>query len=233
MRPDVRDVREIAPETLEVAAGEVLRYLGYPEGARPHPATTQAVREALEGAPAWLKPAGLYRIEAVESIDRGRLVLACGVSFRGGMRDLLGDCTAVAAFVVTAGEGIEAASKDAFRRGERVRGLALDALGSAAVDAVYDVLERALRDEAGASGWSITAPYSPGHCGMPLEESRGIFALVRACRIGVDLTPAWIMRPAKSASGLVGLGEAGRIAPYGTPCERCDRRGDCRMRRRI
>ncbi|MBN1421040.1 MAG: hypothetical protein JXP34_19875, partial [Planctomycetes bacterium] len=189
-------VREIAPSALEVTAGEVLRYLGYPDGATPGAPAARAVDEAIGAASGSLSPRGLYRILPVETIDRGRMALGGGIAFHGAMGDTLGDCDAAAVFIVTAGEGIERASKEAFRRGDRMRGLVLDAFGSAAVDAVYEALERELRGEACAHGWSITAPYSPGHCGMPLEEQRGIFALLPAARVGVDLTPARIMRPA-------------------------------------
>jgi len=221
-------------ETLALAPrvdeGEVLRYLGYPAGACPRGAVADALSALLPRATEWLRPRAVCRFDRVTHAGRTRLELEGGGSFRGAIHEFLGECRAAALFIGTVGAELERAAGDAFRRGEQVSGLVLDAIGSAAADAVAGAVEARIRLLAEERGWALTAPYSPGSCGMALQQQQEIFRLLPAGEIGVELTSSMGMRPAKSVSGLIGLGEPGAVAPYACPCERCEMTG-CAMRR--
>jgi len=210
---------------------EVLRYLGYPVGARPAGSVTAAVRELLPRASDSIRARAICRVDRVAEMGATRLDLEGGGSFRGAFGQFFGQCRAVALFIATVGPRLDEAAREAFSRGEQVNGLVLDAIGSAAADAAACAVEARIRALAEHHGWAITAPYSPGYCGMALHQQQEIFRLLPGREIGVELTPSMGMRPAKSVSALIGLGEPGAVAPYAIPCERCEMTHHCAMRR--
>jgi hypothetical protein len=77
---------------------------------------------------------------------------------------------------------------------------------------------------------AVTPPFSPGYCGMPLDQQRVLFSILDTSPISVELLPTMIMRPIKSVSGLIGIGRQDRINASGVPCEACQLT-TCRMRR--
>jgi cobalamin-dependent methionine synthase I len=135
----------------------------------------------------------------------------------------------VAVFVVTAGEEIVGMAEAASRARDTLSGLVYDAIGSHLADAAVERLAGDLHGRLEA-GETLTLPYSPGYCGIPLAGQRSVFRLIEARRIGVELLPALIMKPVKSASGLIGLGPREQVTAFGNPCDRCPL-ADCRMRR--
>ena len=106
----------------------------------------------------------------------------------------------------------------------------LDAIGSAAVDMAADALAEILRDHEAEAAEALTPPFSPGYCGMPLEEQRVLFSIIQAESIGVKLTTSVFMQPIKSISGLVGIGPREKIDVHGNPCQWCELT-ECKMRR--
>jgi hypothetical protein len=212
--------------SVEPKPGEIMRYCGY-DGQRPLPNEVErAIAETVADAAAHLRPKGTYSLHRVSARSPRSLSFGA-VTIQGQVADFLGQAGRVAAFVVTA--GCELAEFVARRAGDPLRGWALDAFGSWAAEAAADALMRplALRllpDEA------LTLRYSPGYCGMELEEQRAIFQLAEAASIGVTLLPSMLMQPLKSISGLVGFGPRSSIERERCPCERCPDLG-CHMRR--
>lgn len=157
------------------------------------------------------------------------LTLTGGQKIAGKVGEFLGEAPRAAVFVGTAGEQVVELARQAMRANDRVAGMALDAIGShlaeAAVQRVFEELRGRLR-----SGETLTLPYSPGYCGIPLSQQRALFTLIDAASIGVELLPTLIMKPLKSVSGIIGLGPSPQVTAYGNPCDRCPL-ADCRMRR--
>jgi hypothetical protein len=92
-----------------------------------------------------------------------------------------------------------------------------------------DALMAEMRFEFGA-GDSFSARYSPGFCGMDLDQQRVLFRLAPAGDIGISLLPSLFMQPLKSISGIIGLGPREIVGVHLSPCERCPLVG-CHMRR--
>ena len=110
-------------------------------------------------------------------------------------------------------------------------GVALDALGSAAVSLLASALCERLGEEAKAHGLGTTTPFSPGQVGWPLASGQAqIFGLVDAKPIGVRLTEGYMMLPRKSTSLVVGIGED--LERLGDPCDYCNMATTCRYRLR-
>ncbi len=214
---------------LEPDRAEVLRYLGYPEGAAAARRIEARLEEALEQCRGKLRPRGMYAVYRVARLTPRRLTLDGGVGFTGPVGEFLGGARRVAVFLTTAGQEIVDLAEAATRSRATLAGLVYDAIGSHLADAAVGALAADLRgrlepDEA------LTLPFSPGYCGISLAQQRVLFRLLDARRIGVELLPALIMKPVKSVSGLIGIGPRAEVQAAGNPCHRCEKM-DCRMRR--
>ncbi len=151
--------------------------------------------------------------------------------FAATSAEFLGTIDRIAVVVATAGAGISELSERYGSEGDSLGAWIADAIGSwaaeAAADATTDRLATQLRP-----GESVTLRYSPGYCGMAMDQQRVLFGLVDAQAVGISLLSSLLMQPLKSISGIVGLGSqagTGTFAPS-SPCDACDRIG-CHMRR--
>ena len=161
----------------------------------------------------------------------------CHVALEGGGRLTgplvalrLGRSTDVVIAVVSVGSRLEARVSRMFGR-DLPYALALDALGSAAVDALAVRVRRRVRALARRAGEDVTFPVSPGLEGWPLAQGqREIFDLLGHEPAGVTLHDTGRMTPRKSLSMVFGLGAAAR--EEGSACDPCAARETCRYRGR-
>jgi hypothetical protein len=207
---------------------EVFRYLGYPKDAPVEPRVAQRVEQALEKLLPEIRPRAMYRIYPVLRSSAHRLELP-GAVFTGRIGEFLGEAQRAAVFLATAGTEIVAAAEAAMEARDFLGGLVCHAIGAALAEAMVERTIEHLRGQLGA-GEALTLPYSPGYCGIPLEQQRTLFGLLDASLVGVQLLPTMIMRPLKTISGLIGIGPEDRVRAYGNPCDRCPL-VDCQMRR--
>jgi hypothetical protein len=209
--------------------GEVVRYLGYPLGAKPDPRVLAHIDTAMATAWPLLSPRGTYAVYEVEALERRSLTLRGGAGFVGAIGDYLGLARRVADFVVTAGVEMGELWREAIAADDTLGGFTYGAIGSMAAEGAADAL---LADLGGQlePGEALTLRYSPGYCGLTLAQQRTIFGLVNAATIGVELLPSLIMTPLKSVSGIVGIAPAELLAEQGSPCDQCALT-DCKMRR--
>jgi hypothetical protein len=225
-----RGIGSVVPE---VNTNEVLRYLGYPAGVRPRGPLAEQLEDTIGQAARWSRPRAIYAVFPVEAIDRRsvRLRAAGGaVEFAGAIGEFLGPVDWVAAFIATAGGELEREGSQAQGRGDPLTGLIYNAVGSERAEAAATVVSEELRFLVGGLGLAPTLPYSPGYCGMALDEQRSLFALFGNETAGVSLTPSLLMQPIKSISGLIGIGPAAEVQQRGSPCDRCEL-WTCQMRR--
>ena len=126
----------------------------------------------------------------------------------------------IAAFVCTAGIGIEQWSKQMMAANDPLKGFIADILGSVVVETAIDVIQQRLNDEMAQAGLKITNRYSPGYCGWATREQHKLFNLLPKENCGIRLTESALMQPIKSVSGLIGIGANVRFNPY--TCQLCD-----------
>jgi len=207
---------------------QILRYLGYPRDARPEPEVAGLIEHIMPDCLGALRPRGTYAVHEVTDSAADSLKLG-NVVVEGAVSDFLGSVDRVASFVVTVGAEITGRSERACRDGDAFAGWVFDAVGSWAVEAAADALMVQLRATLD-DGDGLTLRYSPGYCGMDLSQQQAIFRLTDAASVGVTLLPSMMMSPAKSISGLVGIGPAGELDLEASPCDRCPQQG-CHMRR--
>lgn len=185
-----------------------------------------AARAVQEGV-TLLEPAAVYRFAPIETMKHERLTLAGGVPLTGSLiARHLSPARYVAVIVCTVGAAIDERISALMPR-DPAYALALDGLGSAAVEALGAELCARLEQDAARLGHCTSVPISPGMVGWPVEVGQPqIFSNLEAEAIGVTLTESAQMIPRKSTSLVLGFAPTPFEA--GTPCDFCALRNTCR-----
>jgi len=226
-----RAVTRVFP-TLELARdpAALTRLLGYPAGTAPEPRLAAELERRRDQALAALAPRGVLATYPVGEATSRSLALG-EVTITGRVAEFLAGVERVVIFVVTVGPAVSHLATAACREGDALGGFVLDACGSWAAEAAADALVEGLRAEVGGDV-GLTPRFSPGYCGMALDQQRALFQLVEAGAIGVTLSESCLMQPEKSVSGLVGIGPRELAAVRRPPCAICPEAG-CHMRRAL
>ncbi|GHT75281.1 methionine synthase [Bacteroidia bacterium] len=125
----------------------------------------------------------------------------------------------IAAFVCTAGVGIEQYSRAMLTNNEPLKGFVADILGGVVVEAAINKIQQELSNDMKTKGLNITNRYSPGYCGWQTAEQHKLFAQLPTT-LGVQLTESALMQPVKSVSGIIGIGAGVKFNPY--TCRLCE-----------
>jgi hypothetical protein len=149
------------------------------------PALLRTLAEVEEQVPALIAPRSVYTV-----LDHAET----------NGHPIFGQAVKVALGVSTIGPALEKECEREFREGDMLRGLVLDAFGTAAVVQMFREAERRIVAEALAAGLWPSKRFSPGYRGWPLEEQRFVFSRVDAAAIGVRLNDSCMMIPRKSNS---------------------------------
>jgi len=139
-----------------------------------------------------------------------------------------------AIFIVTIGPDLENSIKSLIERGELTDALFLDAMGSALVEKVAEMVERKwakslLKREHIPDG-VIAVRYSPGYCQWDVKAQETLFGYMGDDGIPVSLTPGGMMHPRKSISGVVVLEETDPSSSLVAACRECKKM--CRYMRK-
>lgn len=217
-----------------VDRGEVLRYLGYPAGVEPSATLRTMLDEWIPEAANRAEPRATYWVLPVKQLESRRLTVQAAdghdVEFQGAIGEFLAAAECVAVFIATAGPAVEQLASELMQSGDPLAGMIANAVGAERAEAAEAVVIDELRTSGLPFDFAPTLPYSPGYCGMALTEQRTLFGLFEGCDTHVTLTESYLMRPLKSVSGLIGLGQRERVQAFGSPCDRCELY-NCSMRR--
>lgn len=213
---------------IEITADQVL--LG--QGANPNvirarsPRLITAAEHALaEGLPL-LTPRILYQQLNIQKIQPEQIVLENNHTLSGRLpAQQLRHAQSIIVILCTVGEAIEKRSLH-YLESNPLHSLALYGVGSAAVEALSTAVCQHFSAQAARHGLLTTIPLSPGLEGWSIEQGQPeIFRILDAAQIGVELLPSGLMRPIKSISLVIGIGQhfdsAARI------CHFCAKRFGC------
>jgi hypothetical protein len=196
---------------------EVWRLLGYLHGrSEPSPRVRSRIEEMLSESRELVRPRGTWAVEELPEV-------AASGPFRGAEQ--------VAFLVCTIGPGLERRVAELSAGGETLRALVLDAIGSASVEAVTDVVNAAICKQVGQAGVYTNRRISPGYRGWPIDGQLRIFGLLPSRLTGVRLRPTCFMEPRKSISAAVSIGRDVPHSKYVSICGYCSLEG-CAFRRR-
>ena len=207
----------------------VLRGQGADPGAirERSPRLVDLAERALEEGSPLLEPITLYREIEVRALRHEKLVLNDGVTLSGELiSEHLGPADRVVLILCTIGRDLEARASE-MSTDDIVYGLALDGVGSAAVEALANAACRYFEDQADQQGLQSSIPISPGMVGWPVEKGQPeIFEILEPAQINVQLTEYGLMMPRKSLTMVLGFGQTMKTA--GRTCDFCAMRETCR-----
>ncbi len=184
-----------------------------------------AARALTEGQPL-LAPVVGYRELPVVEMRHERLTLDGGQLAGPLITQHLAAAEQVWVIVCTIGGALDALL-GSIMNDDPVFGLALDGLGSAAVEALAAAACRRIEAGAAELGRQVSLPLSPGMIGWPVVEGQAqVFGLIDAGEAGISLTSGRMMVPRKSLSMVLGTGE--KLSVAGKACDYCSLQETCR-----
>jgi hypothetical protein len=209
-------------DSVKPSLTEVATIIGYSPGTEPS-FVPEMVNILLEEAPSHVSARGCYSVFEINEIKipQGLIIhdsgsLRCGSKIA---RQIDGSDSFVL-FITTAGNSFDSWIKSKAAGGDILAEYLCSSIGSVIADKVADVIQEEVNSFAAKTGKGITNRYSPGYCSWNIREQRGIFDLLPSEKVGVTLTPSFLMKPIKSVSGIIGIGPGKLLGPY--MCDLCD-----------
>ncbi|MFV1948498.1 MAG: hypothetical protein ACC633_01040 [Anaerolineales bacterium] len=191
------------------------------------PRLIDTAEKAIEKSLQLIEPKILVEELEVLSYQHEILELEKGKKLTGPLvtGHLVGACSVIGA-VCTVGSKIDQYASEVMEE-DIVLGLAIDGVGSAAVEALANAVCRQIELDAAEKNYQTTIPLSPGMIGWDVEVGQPlIFDIMDPVKIGVQLTPYYLMVPRKSLSMLIGVGPG--INSGERICDYCAMRETCR-----
>jgi len=191
---------------------EVLRYQGYSKKKvkKPNQNILRITDEEINRGYNLFKPQGIYSLIKIACFtSRGRINLENELVFRfsKSVINQLKGASHLLVGVVTIGDFLEKKVSELFSQGEYPRALALDAVGTVAVEDFSWGVRKLARQEVKEQDFKTSRHFSPGYGDWEVSQQDIIFKSIPADNIGVWLTKGCMMSPQKSLSWIIGVGE--------------------------
>jgi hypothetical protein len=218
---------------LSLKTEEVLRREGLRGHAKIRPEIKSLILELLGSVKEahLLEPVMAYEVYSITEVSCSQVSLEGNLVVNGTfLPSILPEAKELAIAVGTIGPGLEEQVTEYSSRGEPLRGVLLDGIGSAAVDSLAQEACRFMEGEASSRGYQVSSMVNPGMPGLPITEQWHLLEMVPAREIGVSLTSSGIMVPRKSTSMVMGVGPQMVTWTRAEVCARCSLRETCPYR---
>jgi hypothetical protein len=144
---------------------------------------------------------------AIKHNDGEKIILAGGLTFASEkLSAFLRDCREALLLAATAGSAIMEAIKEKTRQDDLGAAVVYDATASemtdASLDWIMDYLNQQLRREGKTL---LPRRFSAGYADFNLENQRAIYDTLQMEKIGVTITPSFILLPEKSVTAISGI----------------------------
>ncbi len=225
--PVIRDI------PLSLKSREVLRRQGFGGRSKIKPEIKSVITEILASVKKThlLEPAVAYEIYPTTGMSPTQISLAGGKAIQGPLLPaIFPEAKELVVLVGTIGPGLEKKVTDYTNRGQKLRAMLLDGIGSAAVDALIPQALKFISGEVSPRGYEISSPVTPGMPGFPITEQWNLLELVPRQEIGVSLTSGGLMVPRKSTSMVIGIGPKMTRWTQAEVCRRCSLKETCPYR---
>ena len=191
---------------------EVLRYQGYSKKKvkKPNQNILQITKEEINRGYDLFEPQGIYRLIKINSFLPDKEIELEGghiLRFAKSIIKQLNGASHLLVGVVTIGDFLEKKVSELFSQGEYPRALALDAVGTVAVEDFSWGVRKLARQEVKEQDFKTSRHFSPGYGDWEVSQQDIIFKSIPADNIGVWLTKGCMMSPQKSLSWIIGVGE--------------------------
>lgn len=206
---------------------EALRYLG--AGSHPPEELRRQAAAAAAELAAQVQPRYTFHVYSLTHENIGFRLDGTNLLLSGHTAErMLSQCAQAALVACTLGVKFDAMVRSAQAR-DMARAVILDACGSALVEKGCDEAERDIA--ARFPGLYLTDRFSPGYGDLPLSLQPGICAVLDAGRrVGIHVTPSFLMNPSKSVTAVIGLSDRPQMARI-RGCAWCAMRGTCTLRK--
>lgn len=202
----------------EIDQKEMLRYAGMNPKGKNFP--EEAVQSAIQEALALAEPKGIWQVIPY-SPSEGKIEGNPPLVLSGNsIRHHLANSWSTAVLAVTVGDEIEKASDAAFKSGDYVRGLLLDAAATTATEHLADQVDRLIQKEAAKDGQKTVWRFSPGYGDWPVTQQKDFCRLIEADKIGIQVTDHSMLFPRKSVSAIIGISQCSQ-RPAPAKCRTC------------
>jgi len=191
------------------------------------PQLAKIAEDALEQGLPLLDFKVIFREINVLSLRHERLNLENQGELKGKLiAEHFGPAAKVIVILCTIGSRLEQYSLETIKS-DPVTGLALEGVGSAAVEALANGACNYFEEKAAKEELGSTIPLSPGMIGWSVEEGQPqIFKLLDSKELGIKLTLSHLMLPRKSLSMVIGIGPD--IKAGGKTCDYCQMNETCK-----
>lgn len=206
---------------------EALRYLG--AGAHPPEELRQQAAAVAEELAAQVQPRYIFKLFPLEHEESNFRLGGTDLVLSGQTaRRMLDQCDQAVLLACTLGTKFDAMVRSAQVR-DMARAVILDACGSALVEQGCNEAERDIA--ARFPGLYLTDRFSPGYGDLPLSLQPAICELLdTARRVGIHVTPSFLMNPSKSVTAIIGLSDRPQMARI-RGCAWCAMRNTCTLRK--
>lgn len=197
---------------LDLDKEEILRYQGYSRKKvkEPNQNILRITEEEINRGYSLFKPQGIYSLIKIKGFAlEGRINLESGLIFRFAksiIKQLKG-ASHLLVGVVTIGDLLEKKVSELFSHGEFPQALALDAVGTVAVEDFSRKVRKLARQEVIEQSFKTSRHFSPGYSGWEVSQQEIVFKSIPSDNIGVRLSKGFMMLPQKSLSWVIGAGK--------------------------
>lgn len=207
---------------LPITSGMIERTIGYQPGKVPDRIAILIDEVLSEAGPYFQIDCGLKFLGELKTGKDNLTLHFGGKNFSTGkiITPQLKRATEVAAYVCTAGQAVSAWISDLLAHGQGAKGYIADLTASHTVEQAMTRFQDLLAKDLASQGLGITNRFSPGYCRWPVKEQHELFSLLPKDFCGISLTPSAMMKPVKSTSGIIGIGQQARQNKY--HCNSCD-----------
>lgn len=215
---------EFAPAASEIKCDvqEIASFAGYDPQKAPAIFVSETER-LLAGAMAILQPKCGFIVVPPEDVTVGSAAIQIHTtSFNTGkiIRRPLKNIGAAVLFIGSTGSHFENWLSDIKTENDPFKTYCADLIGSILAEQVAGWVHGKVQAWAKEKKWSSSNRYSPGYCGWDVADQIKLFSFFPDNFCGVTVSQSALMKPVKSVSGLIGLGENIQREAY--DCYRCN-----------
>lgn len=230
----MRKIIEVTASEVEPERDDVLRLQGIPPGNEPSEEVKVLLLKTVDLFLKFSQPKGI-----ISDISIPEFAIVYDGEGRNEkttpLEEIFRKADNLALFALTLGERVSEKIDELFKVNEFALGSMLDSIASAGADMAAGSVEKRFfnllshRREIGPSTGMLR--FSPGYCGWHMSGQKKLFEFLRPEEVGIRLLDSFLMKPLKSISGVIVVGDKSIFAfedsyPF---CRECKTRS-CRDR---
>ncbi len=196
------------------------------------PQLVELAQRALEESPELIAPRLTYETYSVQDFRHEKISLRDGASLSGpAIGEHLAPADQVVIMAYTIGPALDQRVSTTMKS-EPAYALALDGLGTHAVDHLGWLAYQFFEAQANAQGMQLTMPLSPGMIGWPFGKGQTqLMMMLDSTEAGIRVADSGQMIPRKSVSAVIGMGKR-VLHEEIDPCDFCGVQHVCQFKGR-